>query len=347
MKNEEFRIQNSELQMEQSRPSSMLQRRPMSCAPRSSSLVLSFFILHSSFFIFVSPLPALEFSRDGITVDITYAPASVCLDQDFELTFTLSYPENKIATLPPDFTDRFEGLAIEGEYEGETLTANGRILKTLHLRTRPDPTATEYRLAPFAVRYGAKGGVTSQWFPTKPIVFPQEPLLGPGEAPPTDIDVTLKKKWIPPSWRDMGRWTLMALGAVVAGSAVYFIFRKIQRKIRVLRMAPRERALHELRELLAKRLPEKGRVKEFYVRLTGIVRHYVERRHNVRAPELTTEEFLHEASKHPAFTPETVARLKDFLNAADMVKFAGITASVETITHSTDSAKQYIEAEKN
>jgi hypothetical protein len=286
-------------------------------------------------------LHAVEFSRDGVTVSITHAPETVQLDKDFELTFTLSYPEGRVATLPQDFSDRLGGLSIEGEYEGETLVANGRVRRTVHLRTRPDPTVAEYRLAPFAVRYGV-----DQWFPTQAIVFRRESLLKPGEAPPEDIVVNLKKKWIPPTWRDVGRWALIALGACLAGVAVYILFRKVQRRVRVLRMAPRERALYELRELLAKRLPEKGRVKEFYVGLTAIVRRYIERRHKVRAPEQTTEEFLQEATHHPAFTVETLTRLREFLAAADMVKFAGITVSVETVTQSTDAARRYLEGEK-
>ena len=112
-------------------------------------------------------------------------------------------------------------------------------------------------------------------------------------------------------------------------------------------MAPRERALLELRELLERRLPEKGETKRFYVLLTGIVRRYIERRHKVRAPELTTEEFLKEATQHPAFTPETLTRLREFLDAADMVKFAGITASAETVAGSTDAARRYLEGERS
>ena len=44
--------------------------------------------------------------------------------------------------------------------------------------------------------------------------------------------------------------------------------------------------------LLAENLPAQGLVKEFYLRLTGIVRQYVEDTTGIRAPEQTTEEFL-------------------------------------------------------
>ncbi|MFQ5953274.1 MAG: hypothetical protein ACE5JK_07755, partial [Candidatus Omnitrophota bacterium] len=51
-------------------------------------------------------------------------------------------------------------------------------------------------------------------------------------------------------------------------------------------------ACEELSELRAMDLPGKGQVKEYYIRLSDIVRHYLENRFLYRAPEMTTEEFL-------------------------------------------------------
>ena len=284
----------------------------------------------------------VTFSRDNVEVSITSVPEKVRLDRDFELTIRWVAPEGSNVVLPKDFSDRLEGLRIEGSYEGEVLSANGLVQRSLHLRTRPVPAAPVYRFAPFAVRYGRE----ENWFPTKPIVFEAESLLKAGESPASDVVVNLKPIWVMPSWKTIGRWGLYALAAVCGVAVLWFAVVKIRRRIRILRMAPRERALLELRELLDKRLPEKGETKRFYVLLTGIVRRYIERRHKVRAPELTTEEFLKEATQHTAFSPETLTRLKEFLNAADMVKFAGITASAETVAGSTDAAKRYIESEK-
>ena len=76
-----------------------------------------------------------------------------------------------------------------------------------------------------------------------------------------------------------------------------------------------------------------------------VVRRYVERRHAVRAPNLTTEEFLRAAQANPAFTPEAVAELKAFLESADMVKFAGVEATPEMADAATGKAKGYLEAD--
>ena len=92
-------------------------------------------------------------------------------------------------------------------------------------------------------------------------------------------------------------------------------------------MTPRERALRELEALLARGLPGRDRFKDYYVELTMVVRRYVERRYAIRAPKLTTEEFLSAARGNPAFPGPSVAPLGAFLEAADLVKFAGADAT--------------------
>ena len=75
--------------------------------------------------------------------------------------------------------------------------------------------------------------------------------------------------------------------------------------------------------MLAENLPAAGLIKEFYLRLTGIVRQYVEDTTGIRAPEQTTEEFLRDIHSHAEFPPERSVRLAEFLEAADLIKYAG------------------------
>ena len=77
-----------------------------------------------------------------------------------------------------------------------------------------------------------------------------------------------------------------------------------------------------LQALLAENLPARGLIKEFYLRLTGIVRQYVEDTTGIWAPEQTTEEFLRHAGS-AVFPPDRSLRLAEFLEAADLIKYAG------------------------
>ena len=63
-------------------------------------------------------------------------------------------------------------------------------------------------------------------------------------------------------------------------------------------------------------------VKLFYVELTGVVRRYIERTTGIHAPEQTTEEFLNEIGARSDFPLVESRRLQQFLQSADLVKFA-------------------------
>jgi len=65
----------------------------------------------------------------------------------------------------------------------------------------------------------------------------------------------------------------------------------------------------------------------------------------VRAPNLTTDEFLRAARENPAFTREAIAELKNFLESADMVKFAGVEATPEMADAATGKARNYLETD--
>ena len=99
--------------------------------------------------------------------------------------------------------------------------------------------------------------------------------------------------------------------------------RRKRRPVEPRRQTPEEIAQAALALLLAENLPARGLVKEFYLRLTGIVRQYVEDTTGIRAPEQTTEEFLRDMRSRAVFPPERSARLAEFLEAADLVKYAG------------------------
>lgn len=284
------------------------------------------------------------FGRGEVKLEVSASARRISPAADLEISMVLTFPEGQEVRLPENFADRLEGFSLEGSYEGESLTAGGMRHRTLHLRARPLPGAERYRLAPFAVRIlDASASAAERWFPTRAILFEKGDILKPGESDPEGVETDLKPVWIAPSGRVVLRW--LGVAAIAAG-LVYLLLRLIRfvrLRIRLAKMAPRERALWELRELLARNLPEQGRAKEFYVALTAIVRRYIRRRHGIRAYEQTTWEFLRDAEKHPAFSEATLARLRDFLTAADMIKFAGVTASEETVRHSVETARNYLE----
>jgi hypothetical protein len=107
-----------------------------------------------------------------------------------------------------------------------------------------------------------------------------------------------------------------------------------------------ERAYAALRQLKAKDLARLGLVKEYYFILSGIVRHYLEDRFFIRAPEMTTEEFLNFMRGSDILTGAQKNIVKDFLSHCDMVKFARYSPPGEEIEYSMSAAYKLIDETK-
>ena len=140
-------------------------------------------------------------------------------------------------------------------------------------------------------------------------------------------------------------WWLVALilGGIVAAFVYRFRQRRRLSRIEPRRPSPEQIAHAALAALLAEGLPAKGLVKEFYLRLTGIVRQYIEGTTGLKAPEQTTEEFLRAMRSQEVFPPQRSARLTEFLEAADMVKYAGQQPDESQIALSIVRAHEFID----
>jgi len=130
--------------------------------------------------------------------------------------------------------------------------------------------------------------------------------------PPVELREPWSRWWwaVPP--------LLAALSTLIAA-----LVRRSRRQQQVVTPIPaHEWAQRQIATLVAEDLVRKGRVQEFYYRISDIVRGYVERRFGVSAPEMTTEEFLATAASDGRFGERNTAELNGFLSACDLVKYA-------------------------
>ena len=213
----------------------------------------------------------------------------------------------------------------------------GRTTSVTRWRLEPNPLAEgderrRYRLAPFVVTVG------DGTFATAPVFFAPPSAR---EAVSGDIEIDPSRDLPPFSWKLVGICAAAVAVALAVLAVAYLIFRKIRTAVRVYRMSPVERAFYELDKLVQRDLPGQGLYKDFYVELTMVVRRYIRRQYGVRAPNLTTEEFLRAAVADPSFPQTSVTELKAFLESADLVKFAGLEATSEMAAGATGKARNY------
>lgn len=284
------------------------------------------------------------FKQDAVEVNVRIDPPAADPAKNTEVVVELAHPDSVAVTLPDDLAGRFEGFALEGSYVAESAQAGAATRRAHHFNLRPVPGAARHRIRPFAVRVkdASSHPPRESWFATEMIAIPAATAQ---ETAPATVETALEPRYIRPSLRGISRIALIALGAVLAAALLWTLGSRIAFARKIRRMTPRERALRELAMLLDRGLPEQGLFKDFYIELTLVVRRYIERRHGIRAPEQTTEEFLTAAAAHPGFRAEAVLGLKAFLTAADLVKFAGVMATVGMAAEATTKAKAYLEGE--
>lgn len=276
-----------------------------------------------------------------VEVVLAFDPPVVRLDRDTLLTIRMTSPTNVVVKLPA-IDSRVKGFAVSGSYDSPATLAGGQTVRTRNIRLTPQ-IAGEYRVAPMAVTWKDPGSGLEQWFPTKPVVLASEALQK--EAPGKDIAAVLGPVWIYPGLKGVLGYAMMVVGLGALGYLLWRVFRKLRRAVQLRRMSPRERALFELAELMARDLVGHNRVKDFYFELTLIVRAYIERAHAIRAPEQTTEEFLAAVTSDARFSRDVVKRLHDFMQAADLVKYAGHRPDPASVTTATSTARNYIETD--
>jgi hypothetical protein len=281
-----------------------------------------------------------DLSQGQVEIKVTATPAQVRMDRDLLVTLRITAPEHLKVTLP-DLRDRFRGFKVADGFARDPVTAGGATCLEQRWRLVPDLRRT-YRLAPFAVRVDDTRvrPVATSWFATRPVAFAVEP---PAATVSGEPEVSPRAFWIPPTPRTVLAWCALGILAILAVIALVWGARHLRRHVRELRMSPRERAFAELQRLLQRDLVGRRLYKDFYIELTMVVRRYIERAHDIRAPEQTTQEFLAAAMRHPHFTPACLAQLREFLESADLVKFAGQEATPQMADQAVESAKQYVE----
>lgn len=128
-------------------------------------------------------------------------------------------------------------------------------------------------------------------------------------APPIEIPSGYEWLW----------WVLAALAIISVALLCWRWWRKRKQLALVIPTVPAHvRAKQKLQEALALI----AQPKPFVIAVSDAARWYLEERFNFRAPERTTEEFLHELQRTDRLTREQKESLGEFLTNCDLVKFA-------------------------
>jgi hypothetical protein len=146
---------------------------------------------------------------------------------------------------------------------------------------------------------------------------------------------------------DYGPLWWLGGGLAVAVALVVALYRFLNGRRQIVVPPPRpahEVAFEALTRLRAARLLESASFEQYYVQLSAIVRTYLESRLELRAPEMTSEEFLLAAQRDHRLPNEHRSALTQFLSEADLVKFARYVPAPDDAERAYRAARQFVEA---
>lgn len=204
-----------------------------------------------------------------------------------------------------------------------------------------------HRLPPAEARLHLPGG-EEKTLKSSPLSFEVESLLSPSSSPPDIREIKppleLKVSYV--------KLILIILFALAVLALVYFLVRRFSRRPKKSAPPPPPRpaaeiAYEELRRIKGEDLPARGMIKEYYSRISGVVRHYLEDRFQLKAPERTTEEFLGELATTSILSLSHQELVGNFLGHCDLVKFARYGPTEKEIEGVYDSAVKLVDETKS
>ncbi|MFA5038982.1 MAG: hypothetical protein WC732_04815 [Candidatus Omnitrophota bacterium] len=199
--------------------------------------------------------------------------------------------------------------------------------------------AGSFMIPPVEIRYRKRGekNWNSHMTPQTPLVI--QTLLEDNEGDRAMRDIN--GPWLPFDRR-------FIFAGISAACVMAFLFLRAAKKVkRPECLCPAHViALRKIRDLEEQDLVSRGLTKEFFYELSLIVRHYLEDRFLLKAPEMTTEEFLAGLKDSQALSLDQKLSLRNFLVSCDRVKFAKYEPKDSEIEGVCQSAKLLIENTK-
>ena len=177
-------------------------------------------------------------------------------------------------------------------------------------------------IPPIAVRYKSQDSDEEKVALSNPVTFTVHTVAVEAQADIKDVKEPLT---IPLDWKFI---LIIALIVLIVLVVAYYFYRRYKKKKaempvkkKIIKIPAHVRALTALSNLENEKLWQKGAVKEYHSKITGIIRGYFEERFNLPALELTSSEQMHQLGNVPA-AENILSITNEFLNNADLVKFA-------------------------
>jgi len=280
-----------------------------------------------------------------ITLQVNVNKPSIKIGDLIRYTITIDAKTNVWYQMP-EFAQNLGKFAIRDWEKSDPIKLeNGRVEQKQIYVLETYLTGT-YEIPPVKVHYGYHE--STNLISSTPICVEVTSVAEEGDlfsgirdikSPVGIIEIIKENVWFLPG--------IILIFLILIALIIYIVKRqKNKEEVSKPKLPAHEIAYAALKDLYNKNLVDNGFIKEYYFEVSDILRHYIEDRFALRAPERTTEEFLHELHLTNSLTAIHQELLKNFLEECDMVKFANFSADQSDAQRVHDVTVEFIEETK-
>ena len=281
------------------------------------------------------------YARGPVTLTLRVDNESPTIADKIKLEVEMTAEEDYQIT-PPNMGAKLGGFEIADASKTQPeLTAEGSLRETQTFVLEPFLSG-EYTLPSLRYQFQKKGAEEVHEILTEELVLTVSSLL-PDAAENLEIHEIGEPVALPRPKLNWKLWVLILAGLILLAILGFILGRRLPKGVRKKKVTPAHMiALAALRELEKEGSPAPGASKDYYQKISDILRSYIENRFGLSAPERTTEEFLEELQSGSEFNAQQQSLLQDFLKHCDLVKFASHTPSEGDIKRTFDSCENFI-----
>lgn len=281
----------------------------------------------------------LAYAADDISVKVEVDKAFATIGDEINLRVSVSHhPDIQVLQITAENLSDFEikkTTDFSTKENSKILEGKNYVLTTYLLG--------EYVVRPFTIQYRTKNGDVKELQSNNLYVTMES--VDKSKDTKTDIRGV---KGVQKLKNTVFRWLLGFLGAAAGlGIGLWFYLRKkgalSQTKPEVV-LSPHEEAYLSLNQLKNSDLIRKGLIKQYFFRMSEILRTYIERRYQIRALESTTYELMRELKT--LIQPDQKQLIEEVVTFCDLVKFAKYIPTALEIIQQSNQAKTVIDQTK-
>lgn len=289
------------------------------------------------FFWALTPLWAAEETTFSVKAEVDKAFITIGERVEYRVTITHDPSVEILSQIVPPPSTAFEVKEAHdfSEPQGRQLVEGRRFVLTAY-------ELGEFILDPVSLRYRTPQGKEEVAETNR--LYLTVRSIDPSGRPKTDIRGAKGVLELPRRWRWLVT-TVLLLTAVLGG---LLFWRRWKRRSQVGEgmkepaLSPEDEALLRLNRLFDSDLIRRGKMKEYFLELSEILKHYFERRFEIQAAESTTSEILRDLREKEV--PEGLRdKIQRVLEVADLVKFAKWRPASPEILQVNQKAKQVVE----